>query len=625
MAGRRKTRVRSTGLILSDAPERVRLRELQTELDARRDSIADVDLEIETLRSDLADFEVYYNDALAPEHATLRRVEGYLRHLWRWSELLKSDPVDDLGSQAKRVDDKRASELKRAPARPKRARRSTGSAPPETEPNPVPREAKPAPKTELKGAYRALARRFHPDLARTENERLQASKMMVRINTLYRDGDLDRLLSLAEQVKGGEVEDPELTIDEQLELLSERLDWFDAVLENLLEERQELEQSPTCELMRNVDQASAMEVDLIGQIRDELNQRIEASFEEVQKAMLRLETDVTDYNRKRTHLSEAALARRSRTALEKRFDPFADKSLIRAGLAEIATNRVSSAARTLSEEICAWADEKPALLDLALLTYVSELSPFPLEGLESYDDLELRYNALGDNRLGLGECLVELDDVLEFGVKKATEKVAHLGLRFRKDTHREAMLVAIKSLPVRGALQRVLGVIGDDGQCDSCHRKVFFLPLFRLRGLDDLRAKVCPKCGHSQAKYWLPRGEDVQSVLNPSYIDLELLTEWSFQIAHQSIATQLVTVEVESMTVGDLKRRFVEDVLARHEIEVSRSQVELHIEDARVLERTPLRDLESQTFEVRFAADSDWTESDAVELIRHRVRNRFKQ
>lgn len=618
MAARRKTRVRSTGLILSDAPERVRLRELQEELDARRDAIADVDLEIETLRAELADFEAYYNDALAPEHATLRRVEGYLRHLWRWSELIRSEPVDDLGARAKRVDDKRSSELKRAPPRPKRP--PAGQAPPE----PQPREVKAAPKSELKTAYRALARRFHPDLARTEEERLQASKMMVRINALYRDGDLDRMLALAEQVKGGEVEDPELTVEEQLELLNERLGWFNAVLENLLEERHELEQSPTCELMRNVDQAAAMDVDLIGKIRDELSERIEASFDEVHKAMQRLETDVTDYNRKRTHLSEAALARRSRTAIERRFDPFADKSLIRAGLAEIATNRVSEAARSLSEEFIAWADERPELLDLALLTYVSELSPFPLDGLESYDDLELRYNALGDKRLSLGECLVELDDVLEFGVKKATEKVAHLGLRFRKDTHREAMLVAIKSLPIRGALQRVLGVIGDDGRCDNCQRQVFFLPLFRLRGLDDLRAKVCPACGHSQSKYWLPRGEDVQSVLNPSYLDLELLTEWSFQIAHQSIATQLATVELESMTVGDLKRRFVDDVLARHEIEVPRSQIELHIEDARVLERTPLRDLESQTFEVRFSADADWTERDAVELIRHRVRNRFK-
>ena len=114
-------------------------------------------------------------------------------------------------------------------------------------------------------------------------------------------------------------------------------------------------------------------------------------------------------------------------------------------------------------------------------------------------------------------------------------------------------------------------------------------------------------------------------MLNPSYLDLELLSEWSFQIAHQSIATQLVPIELDKLTVGDLKRRFVTDVLERHEIEVSRGQVELHQNSVRVLERTSLAELESQVLEVKFSADADWTERDAVELIRHRVRNRFKR
>lgn len=615
---RASRRSRAEDLVLSSAPERVQLRELQAALDERRDAIADVDLEIETLRTELADFEAAYNDQLMNEHATLRRVEGYLRHLRRWSELLRSDPVLDLGARAQRVEKQRVRELKQYPPRARIREEARDVEPVET-------TLRPQPKDELKAAYRQLARRFHPDLARTEEERLNASKMMVRINSLYRDGDLDRLLALAEQVKGGEIDDPELTEEEQLELLSERLAWFDAVLENLREEREELEQSATCELMRNVEQAQEMNRDLIGEIREELRERIDASYDAVSDAMRRLESEVTDYNRKRTHLSEAALARRSRTELEKRFDPFADKSLIRAGLAEIATNRVSPAARTLSEELEAWADERPELLRLALLAYVSELTPFPLEGIESYEGLEQRFEELSrGSGLRLGEALIEVDDVLEFGVKKATERVAHLGLRFRSDTHRQAMWVAVKSLTVRAELQKVLGVLGERGQCADCKRKVYFVPLFRLRGLDDLRARVCPSCGHTQSRYWLPRGEDVQSVLNPSYLDLDLLSEWSFQIAHQSIATQLVPVELERLTVGDLKRRFVDDVLERHEIEVSRSQVELHQDEVRVLERTPLAELESQVFEVRFSSDAEWTERDAVELIRHRVRNRFK-
>ncbi|MEL6760296.1 MAG: J domain-containing protein, partial [Myxococcota bacterium] len=426
MRGSRRRRATDAGLVLSPEPDRIRLRELQAELDTRRDAIADEDLEIETLRDELADFEAYYNQALSEEHAGLRRVENYLRHLRRWSELLRSDPVDDLGTRASRVERTRERELRQTPrvstpqdsqsSQNEAEHRSPHSSPDRRED----RESAPAAVvSKLKVAYRQLARRFHPDLARTEDERLQASKMMVRINSLYRDGDLDRLQALVEQAKGGEIEDVELDIHEQLAMLDERLAWFDAVLENLREEREELEQSPTCALMRNVEQAVANNVDLLGQIRDELRERIEKSYDKVYEAVRRLEGDVTDYNRKRTHLSEAALARRSRGELERRFDPFADKSLIRTGLAEIASTQVSSAAKSLSDRIEAWATERPELLDLALLTYVSELTPFPLDGLETYDGLEYRFYTLHprDSTPTLGECLVELDEVLEFGIR----------------------------------------------------------------------------------------------------------------------------------------------------------------------------------------------------------------
>src|SRR5690606_11479860 len=101
------------------------------------------------------------------------------------------------------------------------------------------------------------------DLARAEDERLRHGEMMARINELYRAGDLERLESLAEQAKGGDIEDAELGLDEQLSQLEERLAWFDAVLENLREERAALERSTTCELMRNVAQAEANSRDLV--------------------------------------------------------------------------------------------------------------------------------------------------------------------------------------------------------------------------------------------------------------------------------------------------------------------------------------------------------------------------
>ena len=53
------------------------------------------------------------------------------------------------------------------------------------------------PQTELKVLYRKLARRYHPDLARSETERILNTEQMMVINQAYAAGDLRALRSLA--------------------------------------------------------------------------------------------------------------------------------------------------------------------------------------------------------------------------------------------------------------------------------------------------------------------------------------------------------------------------------------------------------------------------------------------
>jgi hypothetical protein len=57
---------------------------------------------------------------------------------------------------------------------------------------------------ELMRLYKELAKRFHPDLARTAEERERRSDLMLRINVAYRDFDLQTLqtISLETQVEG---------------------------------------------------------------------------------------------------------------------------------------------------------------------------------------------------------------------------------------------------------------------------------------------------------------------------------------------------------------------------------------------------------------------------------------
>ena len=57
--------------------------------------------------------------------------------------------------------------------------------------------APPSALPDIKHLYRLLARRYHPDLARSEAERQNQNEMMVEINQYYRENNLEKLMDLA--------------------------------------------------------------------------------------------------------------------------------------------------------------------------------------------------------------------------------------------------------------------------------------------------------------------------------------------------------------------------------------------------------------------------------------------
>lgn len=622
----------ATGLALSQDAARTRLRELSSVLDARRDAIAELDLEIEDLLRELSDFQAHLAGRLAAEQAALARVDGLVRTIERWRELLASRPAEAVPEEAARIEARRQREVERLQDLRQEAERRASSPVEEAEeaaapePSPAPEPARADRLDRLKTVYRALARRFHPDLARTEAERVTAGRTMGRINELYHRGDLERLEALAEQVKGGEIDAPELDPDAQVELLEERLAWFDAVLENLHDERRRLERTPTCELMRDHRQARSLGRDLVEELREDLHQRVRDAWRDVGEAARTLEETVSRYNARDAGARALTPSRRA-TALERLFDPDGSQALARLALDELATDRTDPHLRDEAAALEAWAAQAPARLRLVLLAWVGQLSPFPLPGLGSWEDLARRFDHLSffdRPRPSLEETLAELADVLEYGVRRATEQVVHVGLRFRSATLRGAVPLALERPAVRRVFKDVLRVVSEEAECEACRRAVFPVPLMRSHGVDDLRALVCPACGTTLARYWMPKGDDVQSVLNEAYLDLELVTEWSVRLGRGRLATQLLPVEVDAMTVGDLKRRLHEDLFVRYDLEVRRGQLALVQDGRRVREATPLSILDDTAFTLRFAADVETSEAEALELLRHRVRNRFR-
>jgi hypothetical protein len=340
-----------------------------------------------------------------------------------------------------------------------------------------------------------------------------------------------------------------------------------------------------------------------------------------------LEVEVQRYNRERA-VKALAKPRRGGKSEVQLFDPHAHHRLVRLSLEALASRRVSARARLEADALEAQAESQPAVLRLILFAYVTELSPLPLVGLERFEDLKLRFESLaaGDPEPHTVErALIEADRWVTFGVRQATERVAFSGLKLVQEPTREALPIALSRLRVRRELKRVLAVLGEHRTCPGCGTTGFTMPVFRTRGLDSLRANLCQSCGRALERYWMPRGKDVQAVLNPAYLDLELVSEWTFHLHRATVATQLLPVEVEKLTVKGLKDRLFGDLLERYELGLKKATVSLWQGREPLSDRTALASLTRRDVTVRLDRDAPLTAAEAVELLKHRIRNRFRK
>jgi len=622
----------SHSLLVTDEPDRARLRELQAQLDALLDAIAGLEMELDEARARLARFERDYEGRVHVERAAITRVEGVLRHLERWAALLDRTRAAEITARAERLDAQREREarrldeerLQKAERDRDPASRAIALATAEEEEAAEVREASWARVDQkLKAVYRTLVRRCHPDLAQTEEDRVRLGALMARINGLYAERDLRRLERLIEQTRDAEIDANEKSVLDRLAEIEARVAWLSVLRDNLENELAALGCCATGELLRQVEEARGEGRDLLEELRHDLEREARRARGEIRAAVRLLEEAVHRYN-KRNALATVPSSS-SAGALERVFDPYDDKRFVRIGLEHLAALHLSPAALLEAEWITGLAESDPGRLGLVLMTYAAELSPTPLPGLETYDDIALRFRHLaGVDEASLDDALVELAERLEYGLRRTSARRAHAGLRFRSVLTRQAVPAALRSHAVRRAFKAVLSVLDERVTCSACQSEIFGVPLFRTRGLDDLRSLVCPDCGHTLKSYWMPKGKDVQAILNDAFLDLELVTEWSLRLARTSVAIQLVDAQTEAMTVGDLKARLFVDILDRNSIGVEKSQVTFEQAGSPVADGVPLEEVDERAFTVTFAADAPVSVADAVEILRHRIRTRFK-
>ncbi len=601
----------SPGLVPAPtAPQQERER-LRAAVEAARDRIADEDLALATLRNQLTDFETALELNLWHEQNALRRTAEVIRELERWIDVLSRAPRAQVPAAAKRLRRRRAIELTQAPE------------PPATVLIPTPNERTAA--ELLKSTYRTLARRYHPDLARNDVEQLRFSALMAHINELYAVGDLERLAQVA-QSAGPEPTMPGFADEAAaIQTLRTRLATLEQALKSLEEERQGILASETHALFLRQRELAQQGQNLVVELKAELVEQFTRALTDVRAATQLLETHVQKYNH---HRALASVASDASQMLGPAFDPHRKNHLVQLSLHALKVRNVSAAARAEAEQLEALAAAQPALLRLVLFAYICELSTLPIPGLERFAELEERFHDLGKNDnppLTLTRALIEADKRVAFGVRHATEKMAFSGLKLLMASTREAMPLCLERLAVRTELRRLLSVLGEKIPCPTCARDVYVVPLFRLRGLDHLRALVCPDCGAALRRYWMPKGKDIQAILNPVYLELGTVIETELRLARTTLGMQWTTAEAEQVTLKELKRRLMTDLFERHDLGLAAAHVSLYAGRRELPPAMPVAELGNTPISIRLTHGAPLSTHEAVERLRQRIRARFSR
>jgi hypothetical protein len=86
---------------------------------------------------------------------------------------------------------------------------------------------------EIRRTYRELAKRFHPDLASTPDERTRREEIMLRINAAFRDRDLNGLKRLVRETERDDPAFEERPLEQKLNWAKSEVSRLDSVVAEL--------------------------------------------------------------------------------------------------------------------------------------------------------------------------------------------------------------------------------------------------------------------------------------------------------------------------------------------------------------------------------------------------------
>lgn len=126
----------------------------------------------------------------------------------------------------------------------------------------------------LRSAYLDAARRIHPDLGRTPNERELRHALMVRLNEAYVVGDIDGVEDVIARWEAQSAPDDDPDVAEDLVRVIRSIARYRKTIERLDREISDLRERPDHTLMVRVIRAEAEGGDLLGDMEEKLHSQI---------------------------------------------------------------------------------------------------------------------------------------------------------------------------------------------------------------------------------------------------------------------------------------------------------------------------------------------------------------
>lgn len=202
----------SASIVRNETPEEKEYARYLNEIGIRKQIVSEKRTDIEALKAALGRCEIEYNARVGLLYLELDQItltiEEYEHRIW-WLQEHPETPLEHVERAVDAKFSERREEMRDEEETSRKYEAEFERQRPELGAN----EA-----GEAKRLYRELAKRFHPDLARTEEERERRATIMQQVNAAFQERDLEGLRHLAQS---SEYEDPSF----ERKSIGEKLVW----------------------------------------------------------------------------------------------------------------------------------------------------------------------------------------------------------------------------------------------------------------------------------------------------------------------------------------------------------------------------------------------------------------